>query len=583
MAHGFVGAPGEPWVPRQTADGSVALNGLTSSTSTGIVRGIAVSAVAALALGITGCTFSDDDDKSSVSALAVTLGQSPTEDAVELYTDRDTAVAAAVDALPALIEQALEQTGVPGAAVAVVSNGEVVFEEGYGVRDVNTQEPIDVDTVFQIASLSKPLSASIVAKAITEDPDLSWQDTVVTYLPDFALKDPYVTEHGKIADYFSHRTGVPTGAGDDLEDIGFDVDYIMAHMDQIPLASFRDTYQYSNFGLTVGGEAVAASRGQTWAETAHELLFDPLGMTSTTTVHDEYLAAENRAAMHARTGEGQYEQLFDRNADAEAPAGGVASTVGDIAKWMNMVLADGEFEGAEFIDPLVLAQTYSAHAITGGDAHNLTSRTSHYGFGMNVGSTVGGRVILSHSGAFGWGTATNATMIPDLGIGIVTLTNGAPSGVPEAIASEFVDLVQFGEETRPWLELWPAQFAGFADPAGDLVGEEPPADAADAGPAADYVGTYSSPYFGEFVVTETGGILSGALGPEGGYTFELDPWDGDTLSFVPTGENALPGSLSSAVFVREGGQITGVTLTYFNKFPAPGQEPNGLGVFTRVG
>jgi CubicO group peptidase (beta-lactamase class C family) len=554
-----------------------------SSTHKGSARVVAVSMVMALALAITACTPSATAEPPSSGGLDVALGNAPDQDVVDLYTDRDTAVSAAIDALPAFIEKALAQTGVPGAQVAVVSNGEVVFEEGYGVRDVTTDEPIDVGTVFQIASLSKPLSSSIVAKAITNDAELSWDDPVVQYLPDFALSDPYVTEHGKIADFFSHRTGIPTGGGDDLEDIGFDTDYIMAHMDQIPLASFRDTYQYSNFGLTVGGEAVAASRGQTWTQTAHDLLFEPLGMTSTTTVHDDYLANDNRAAMHARTGERKYEQLFDRDADAEAPAGGVASTAGDIAKWMNMILANGEVDGEQFIDPLVLAKTYSAHSITGGDATNLTSRTSHYGFGTNVGSTVTGRVTLSHSGAFGWGAATNATMIPDLDLGIVVLTNGAPSGVPELIVSEFVDLVQFGKETRPWLDLWPSVFAHFSDPAGDLVGEDPPAGAAAAGPAADYIGTYTSPYFGNFVVTEENGTLTGALGPEGGYTFTIDPWDGDTLSFVPTGENALPGSLSSAVFDREGERITGVTLTYFNTFPAPGQEPNGLGVFTRTG
>jgi len=558
------------------------MNG-TTSTPTGLVRVVAASIAGALALGLTACTASAIAESPPSSELAVALGETPNQDVVDLYTDRDTAVSAAVDALPDYIEKALEQTGVPGAQVAVVSNGEVVFEEGYGVRDVTTQEPVDLGTVFQIASLSKPLSSSVVSKAITDDAELSWDDPVVTYLPDFALSDLYVTENGKIADYFAHRTGIPTGAGDDLEDVGFDADYILDHMDQIPLASFRDTYQYSNFGLTVGGEAVAASRGQTWVQTAEELLFEPLGMTSTTTLHNDYLAAEDRAAMHARTGDGQYEQLFDRDADAEAPAGGVASTAGDIAKWMTMVLANGEVDGEVFIDPLVLAKTYSAHSITGGDAQNLTSRTSHYGFGTNVGSTVTGRVTISHSGAFGWGAATNATMIPDLNLGIVVLTNGAPSGVPEMIVSEFVDLVQFGEETRPWMDLWPMIFADFADPAGDLVGQEPPAGAAPAGPAADYVGTYNSPYFGDFVVTEENGTLTGALGPEGGYTFQIDPWDGDTLSFVPTGENALPGSLSSAVFIREGEQVTGVTLTFFNKFPGPGQEPNGLGVFTRIG
>ena len=558
------------------------MNGI-KSTKRSVVRLVAVSSVMALALGLTACTASAIAEPPPASELAVALGESPNQDVVDLYTDRGTAVSAAIDALPDYIEKALEQTGVPGAQVAVVSNGEVVFEEAYGVRDVTTKEPVDLGTVFQIASLSKPLSSSVVSKAITDDAELSWEDPVVKYLPDFALSDPYVTEHGKIADYFSHRTGIPTGAGDDLEDVGFDADYILSHLDQVPLASFRDTYQYSNFGLTVGGEAVAASRGQTWPQTAEELLFEPLGMTSTTTLHDDYLAADDRAAMHARTGEGQYEQLFDRDADAEAPAGGVASTAGDIAKWMTMVLANGEVDGEVFIDPLVLAKTYSAHSITGGDAQNLTSRTSHYGFGTNVGSTVTGRVTISHSGAFGWGAATNATMIPDLNLGIVVLTNGAPSGVPEMIVSEFVDLVQFGEETRPWMDLWPTVFAKFSDPAGDLAGEEAPAGAAPAGPAGDYVGTYTSPYFGNFVVTEENDTLTGALGPEAGYTFQIDPWDGDTLSFVPTGENALPGSLSSAVFVREGGQITGVTLTYFNKFPEEEQEPNGLGVFTRIG
>ena len=556
---------------------------ITSSMNTGIMRVVSFSAVAAFALGMTACTAGKSAEPASSTGPAVTIGEAPNQDVMNLYTDRDKAVAAAVKALPQFIDKALKQTGVPGAAVAVVSNGKVVFEEGHGVRDVTTKKPVDVNTVFQIASLSKPLSSSIVAKAITEDPNLFWEDPVVRYLPNFALSDPYVTEHGKIADYFSHRTGIPTGAGDDLEDIGFDAEYIMAHMNKIPLASFRDTYQYSNFGLTVGGEAVAASRGQTWTQTAQELLFDPLGMTSTTNVHDKYLAAGDRAAMHARTGEGKYEQLFDRNADAEAPAGGVASTAGDIAKWMNMVLANGKVNGTEFIDPVVLAKTYSAHSITGGDATNLTSRTSHYGFGTNVGSTVTGRVTISHSGAFGWGSATNATMIPDLNLGIVVLTNGAPSGVPEAIVSEFVDLVQFGQETRPWLDLWPGVFTHFADPAGDLVGQKPPTAAAAMGPAGDYVGTYTSPYFGKFVVTEKNGTLTGALGPEGGYTFEIDPWNGDTLSFVPTGENALPGSLSSAVFVREGQKITGVTLTYFNIFPEKGQKPNGLGVFTRGG
>lgn len=116
------------------------MNGM-SSTNKGIARFVAVSAVAALTLGVTACTGEATADTSSKSALAVALGEDPGQDAVDLYTDRDTAVDAAIKALPAFIKKALKQTGVPGASVAVVSNGKVVFEEGYGVRDMTTGGP----------------------------------------------------------------------------------------------------------------------------------------------------------------------------------------------------------------------------------------------------------------------------------------------------------------------------------------------------------------------------------------------------------------------------------------------------------
>lgn len=541
----------------------------------------ALVGVLAIALigGATGCTFGAAS--ASPATIAITTGDVPSQDVVALPVDRDDAVAAALEQLPALVEDGMKRTGVPGASVAVVSKGETIYEGAFGVRDNTTDDPVDTETLFMIASLSKPLSGTIIAKAITEDENLSWQTPVSELLPDFEMNDPYVTANAQIGDYFAHRTGIPTGGGDDLEDLGFDREYILDHLRYIPLAPFRITYQYSNFGLTTGAEAVAVSRGETWEETAQELLFDPLGMTSTTASHEAFLQTENRAVQHARIGEDDFQPLFDRDPDAEAPAGGVASTAGDIAKWMALVLADGELDGTPFIDPVPFTQTFSAQVIS---SHNSTleERPSHYGFGINVGSGAGGRVTLSHSGAFGLGTATGATMVPDLDLGIVVLTNGAPIGLPEAITQSFVETVMYGAPARDWVNVMSGFFANYNAPAGDLAGEEPPADAAPQGPESDYVGTYTSDYFGTFTVTESGGALQGALGPDGGYTFALDPWDGDTLSFAPVGENTLPGSLSSAVFTREGGAITGVTLTVFNKFEHV-EEPSGLGVFTRVG
>lgn len=548
----------------------------------GMGRVLAVAAVSAVTLGVTsGCTAGSPAPEETTSALAVKTGARPPQDVIDLYTDRDTAVATAVERLPEQIDDALERSGVPGAAVAVVSKGEVIYSDGFGVRDNTTNELVDTDTVFQIASMSKPLSSTIIAKAMTEDENLSWTTPVRDLLPDFEMADPYVTANATIGDYFAHRTGIPTRGGDDLEDIGYDRDYILDHLGLIPLAPFRTSYQYSNFGITTGAEAVAASRGQTWEETADELLFEPLGMTSTSASYADYTAAPNRAVLHAQTGPTTFEPLFEREPDAQAPAGGVSSTVGDVAKWMELVLAGGELDGAEFIDPDVLSETFSAQIVSSSPG-SIDSRPGHYGFGINVSATVGGRVSLNHSGGFSTGAATLTTLVPDLDLGIVVLTNGAPVGIPEAITSIFLDNVLYDTSTRDWVGDWSVPFSAYADPSGDLVGQEAP-DGASIEAASNYVGTYNSPYFGDFVVTERGGVLTGALGPDGGYTFELQPWEGDTLAFAPTGENANPGSLSSAVFVRDGGPATTVTLTYFNNYVyGHSEQENGLGVFTRV-
>ena len=114
-----------------------------------------------------------------------------------------------------------------------------------------------------------------------------------------------------------------------------------------------------------------------------------------------------------------------------------------------------------------------------------------------------------------------------------------------------------------------------------MAGQAPPTDAMAAGPLSDYVGTYTSPYFGTLTVSQKDGKLYGAMGPDGGYAFAITPWNGDTMAFAPTGENALPGSRSSVVFARDGKDVARVTLTYFNRYPEV-EVPSGLGVFTRV-
>ena len=211
-------------------------------------RVAAAGVVALLAVG--GCS-SDADDGSS----AEPAGQSG--DGGEGASLTSETVDASFDELDQIVADVMEESGVPGVAVAVVYDDEVVYEQGYGVRSVDGDDPVTPDTVFQIASLSKPLSSTVMAGLVGQGV-FEWDDPIHDYAPQFELSDPWVTEHVTFADLFAHRSGLPGGpAGNYLEAIGYDRDTILPRLVEVPLEPFRDTYSYSNFGMTLGGEAAA--------------------------------------------------------------------------------------------------------------------------------------------------------------------------------------------------------------------------------------------------------------------------------------------------------------------------------------
>src|SRR5215510_1394885 len=124
-------------------------------------------------------------------------------------------VQAALGRLDALIEDGMTKTGAPGTAVAVVYDDTVVYERGFGVRELGRPEPITPDTVFQIASLSKSLSSTLVA-ALVGDGTTTWDARIASIETGFALSDPWVGEQVTIRDMLCHRSGLPAYSGDPL-------------------------------------------------------------------------------------------------------------------------------------------------------------------------------------------------------------------------------------------------------------------------------------------------------------------------------------------------------------------------------
>jgi CubicO group peptidase (beta-lactamase class C family) len=391
--------------------------------------------------------------------------------------------------------------------------------------------------------VSKPIASTVVA-ALVGTGDVSWDDRIAKLDPDFALSDKAATAEVTVRDLFAHRSGLPTGGGDVLEDLGYSRPEVLSRIRYVPLAgAMGKTYHYSNFGLTEAATAAVRKTGKTWEEIAEQRLFSRIGMTSTSYRYSDYENRQDKAALHVLW-EGEYRNWFVREADAEAPAGGASSNVRDLAKWISLQLNGGRFDGKQVVDAKALDETHTAQicsAEAGPIAMDKCPGGHFYGLGWNVGKTEDGKLQLGHSGAFLLGTSTAVYMIPEEHIGIVVLVNGTPTGVPESVCLTFLDYFHDGEQKRDYMSLLRPIFDGMMkesqDVGPDYATLEAPTKPVAAKDLASYSGTYVSTLYGALKIEVKGNRLVLRLPPREAY-YELTHWDGDTFTYYFASENA---------------------------------------------
>ncbi|MBT5416088.1 MAG: DUF3471 domain-containing protein, partial [Rhodospirillaceae bacterium] len=262
---------------------------------------------------------------------------------------------------------------------------------------------------------------------------------------------------------------------------------------------------------------------------------------------------------------------YERDPDAEAPAGSASASINDVARYLRLQLDEGRFDGKAVIDADALAVTHMPHMIPS-LPRTQTSRTGFYGLGWNVRYGELGQVAIGHSGAFYLGAATNINLLLGEGLGIAALTNAAPIGVAEAITNDFLDIVRNGAPTVDWLGFYGMVFQSMRDAeAAEFDYGPAPSGARHPGPPADYVGTYENGYYGPVVIAAEGDGLAMTLGPaDAPTTRALMPYDGDTFTFETFGENAV--GPTGAAFSRDpSGAVSELILEYYDR--------NGLGTF----
>ena len=480
-------------------------------------------------------------------------------------------VKSALTELEKLTRQTLKSTGVPGIAVAVIHRDQVVYKQGFGVREAGKPDRIDADTVFQVASMSKPIASTVLAALVGEG-KIDWDDRVIDHDAGFRMYDPFVTRELRLRDLLCHRSGLPDHCGDLLEDVGYDRQEILRRLRfQPPDSSFRAHYAYTNFGYSEAGYAAAKASGQTWEDFAANKLFAPLGMTSTSYRFADYAQAKNRALLHVRV-DGKWLAKNTRQPDAQAPAGGASSTLNDLVRWMRLQLGEGKFDGRQLVSATALAETHTPQIVTGFTPDQ--GRVSSYGLGWIVSVERGGKVFWKHSGAFSLGMRTEVAALPSEELAIVVLSNAGPTGVPEGLVESFFDLVLDGKLQRDWVE-----FANrmFDEEIKNELGQErdyshPPTKPMPALKLSAYTGKYANDFFGEIDLAEKQGTLTLRVGPKP-LEFALRHWDRDSFIYQPIGESA--GGPSGVRFsVAPDGKADQVLIESLNI--------HGQGTFSRV-
>src|SRR6266700_8115904 len=443
----------------------------------------------------------------------------------------------AIQELEKLAQKQVQENALPGLAIAVVFQGKAVYAKGFGVRDTNTKQPIDADTVFQLASVSKSIGSTVVAGLVSEG-KITWDSKVGILDPTFAMFDPWVTREITIRDMYAHRSGLPEHAGDLLEEFGFSrVEILHRLRYQHPGSSFRSHYAYTNFGMTEGGIAAAKAYALDWEDVSKQKLYTPLGMASTSSRYADFVARPNKALGHVRV-DGKWAQKFKRDPDAQSPAGGVSSSVNDLTKWMRLQLANGKFAGKQIVDKKALAETHHPHMLTGFSP--FTGLPGFYGLGWNVSYDEEGRLRLSHSGAFALGAATHVNLVPGEQLGIVVLTNAYPIGIGEALGTIFLDIALYGKPTQDWLVLFKQRFSNPAA-IGTVLGfdySKLPGSPSPASKNSAYLGNYTNDYFGDISIIDKDSGLAIVQGPKN-KTFPMKHYDRDTFTYETEGENAV--------------------------------------------
>jgi CubicO group peptidase (beta-lactamase class C family) len=336
--------------------------------------------------------------------------------------------AAHIAQLKAFVETSMQELGIPGASIALIDGGKIVFEGGFGVRELGRPEQVDENTVFMAASNTKGMTTLLLAELVDEK-KLKWDEPVIDVYPSFKLGDAETTKKVLVKNLICACTGLPR------QDMEWLFEFKNATPESTlallgtmqPTSKFGEVFQYSNLMAAaagyIGAHLVYPNKelGAAYDEAMQKKIFDPLGMNSTTFDYARAFAG-NHASPHGDDVDDKphvASMAINYSIIPARPAGGVWTSSHDLIRYVQDELTLGKLpDGKQLVSPENLLMRRAPQVMLGED--------SSYGMGLIVDHKYGIPVV-SHGGSMP-GFKSDLYFLPDSGIGAVLLTNSDDGG-----------------------------------------------------------------------------------------------------------------------------------------------------------
>jgi len=417
--------------------------------------------------------------------------------------------------LDKLIEETLTTFDVPGISVGILKDGKIIYAKGHGVRSLTNKKDMNENTLVGIASNSKGFTCFSLAMMVDAG-KLNWDDKVRKYIPEFQMYDAWVTENFTVRDLVTHRSGLGLGAGDLMflpENKSFTTQDIINNVKYLqPQSKFRTDFKYNNNMFIIAGEVLKRVSGLTWEEFIETKIMKPVGMINSKAAYSRVTNKSNIIDAHTRA-DGKVIQIPHDWSDTANPAGGIISNVKDMLTWANFLMNDAVTkDGKRLLSEKQFHELWQLQTplkVSKNDSYNSNFRG--YGLGWFLTDVKGGYKQVYHTGGL-IGTVTQFTMIPDLDLAIVVLTNQMNGSAFTTITNTIKD-TYLGYKDRNWLKKLGTNntnYLKYNDSIKASVYNKVTLAKADKSlpKPKQIVGTYNDAWFGNIIIANDGNSYS---------------------------------------------------------------------------